>query len=194
MERENGNGNKVLLTVIGAATLLVAMVGATFAYFSATSNKPSVEVHTGSSSLTLTADSDHITNIRPTTFTDNTTADDDVNVAKITLTVGGSNTSDGTYDITMTPKDLSIPATLGQGTITDLKYAVYKDSTQKTGPTSFESESDPITIVDGESYSAGPITGTYYVYVWIDNKKEEQNNFQGLDFKLDFTAETKSAL
>lgn len=36
MERENGNGNTVLLTVIGVATLLVALVGATFAYFSAT--------------------------------------------------------------------------------------------------------------------------------------------------------------
>ena len=31
-----GNGNTVLLTVVGIATLLVALVGATFAYFSAT--------------------------------------------------------------------------------------------------------------------------------------------------------------
>lgn len=36
MDREKGNGNTVLLTVIGVATLLVALVGATFAYFSAT--------------------------------------------------------------------------------------------------------------------------------------------------------------
>ena len=33
---KNGNGNTVLLTVIGVATLLVALVGATFAYFTAT--------------------------------------------------------------------------------------------------------------------------------------------------------------
>lgn len=32
---ERGNGNTVLLTVIGVATLLVALVGATFAYFTA---------------------------------------------------------------------------------------------------------------------------------------------------------------
>lgn len=37
MERNN-NGNTVLLTVIGVATLLVALVGATFAYFTATVN------------------------------------------------------------------------------------------------------------------------------------------------------------
>lgn len=44
MERENnGNGNTVLLTVIGVATLLVALVGATFAYFSATLSNESNE-------------------------------------------------------------------------------------------------------------------------------------------------------
>jgi len=36
-ERENNKGNQVLLVVIGIATLLIAMVGATFAYFSANS-------------------------------------------------------------------------------------------------------------------------------------------------------------
>ncbi len=35
MDRERGDGNTILLTVIGVATLLVALVGATFAYFSA---------------------------------------------------------------------------------------------------------------------------------------------------------------
>ncbi len=44
MEKENnGNGNTVLLTVIGVATLLVALVGATFAYFSATITNESNE-------------------------------------------------------------------------------------------------------------------------------------------------------
>ena len=36
MNGERGNGNTVLLTVIGVSTLLVALVGATFAYFTAT--------------------------------------------------------------------------------------------------------------------------------------------------------------
>ncbi len=38
MNNGNGNGNTVLLTIIGIATLLVALVGATFAYFTATVN------------------------------------------------------------------------------------------------------------------------------------------------------------
>lgn len=44
MEKErNNNGNTILLTVIGVATLLVALVGATFAYFSATINNEQAE-------------------------------------------------------------------------------------------------------------------------------------------------------
>jgi len=43
-ENENNrNGNTVLLTVIGVATLLVALVGATFAYFSAQINNEQAE-------------------------------------------------------------------------------------------------------------------------------------------------------
>ena len=37
MEEKGKKGNQVLLTVIGVATLLIAMVGATFAYFTANS-------------------------------------------------------------------------------------------------------------------------------------------------------------
>ena len=34
----NGKGNMILLTIIAVATLLVAVIGATFAYISATKN------------------------------------------------------------------------------------------------------------------------------------------------------------
>lgn len=37
-QEERKNGNTVLLTIIGVATLLVALVGATFAYFTATAD------------------------------------------------------------------------------------------------------------------------------------------------------------
>lgn len=41
MDREKRDGNTILLTVIGVATLLVALVGATFAYFSTQINNES---------------------------------------------------------------------------------------------------------------------------------------------------------
>lgn len=49
-EEQKKNGNTVLLTVIGVATLLVALVGATFAYFTATAsntNNQSVTIQAG---------------------------------------------------------------------------------------------------------------------------------------------------
>ena len=54
---ERGNGNTVLLTVIGVATLLVALVGATFAYFTAnlTNNSSNITVTTSKlAGMTLT--------------------------------------------------------------------------------------------------------------------------------------------
>ena len=71
MERENGKG-KIALTVIGAATLLTALVGATFAYFSATSTTTTQTVTTANLNLSITADGDatHVTNIKPTTWSD----------------------------------------------------------------------------------------------------------------------------
>lgn len=43
IDMERGNGNTVLLTVIGVATLLVALVGATFAYFTANATSTSTQ-------------------------------------------------------------------------------------------------------------------------------------------------------
>ena len=48
MENRNENGRGIFYGVIGVATLVVAMIGATFAYFSA-------EATTGNSAMTATA-------------------------------------------------------------------------------------------------------------------------------------------
>lgn len=57
----SGKGNMVLLTVIAIATLLVAVVGATFAYFSATMNgsesSTTIEVTSGTLSTEYNGDS-----------------------------------------------------------------------------------------------------------------------------------------
>lgn len=57
----NGKGNMILLTVMSIATLLVAVVGATFAYFSATMGKgntsPTIEVTSGTISTEFNSDS-----------------------------------------------------------------------------------------------------------------------------------------
>lgn len=74
-ERKN-NGNTILLTVIGVATLLVALVGATFAYFSATvttTAKESMIIKTVAPiGLTYTGEDVSLPNAIPTAHADST--------------------------------------------------------------------------------------------------------------------------
>ena len=56
MEERKSNGNTILLTVIGIATLLVAIVGATFSFFTARINDPigsSIKIETATLEITF---------------------------------------------------------------------------------------------------------------------------------------------
>lgn len=137
--------NKILLTVIGAATLLVALVGATFAYFSATSESKDQTITTGSSSITLTAEHNKVANIKPTTFnktkadadaeankdlTDDDTLVNTSDVVRIKLNVSSDGNTKGTYDVTMKEPifSLNADATKTGGAISDIKYALYEEN------------------------------------------------------------------
>lgn len=50
---ENRRGSGIFLSVIGVATLIVAIIGATFAYFSATANSSNTAIQVGSTELDL---------------------------------------------------------------------------------------------------------------------------------------------
>ena len=53
MENENRKGNGIFLGVVGVATLVVAIIGATFAYFSASANSDTEAINTASTSVAL---------------------------------------------------------------------------------------------------------------------------------------------
>ena len=144
-----GNKHKVLLTVIGAGTLLVALAGATFAYFSATSTTTTRTVTTSSMDLTVAADTNttHITNIKPTTWDENDITQNvgNADIAKVSFKVTSSSTAAGTYQISMTAPRLALnsgtvveqePAegeeaeevALNGGSLDQVMYKVYKVS------------------------------------------------------------------
>jgi predicted ribosomally synthesized peptide with SipW-like signal peptide len=185
------NKNKVLLTVIGAATLLVALVGATFAYFSATSTTDAQTVTTGTSSITLNASKNTVANIKPTTFS-KATADTNTDVVKISLTVSGTTQTSGVYDIIMHEPAITLNANKTGGSVSDIKYAVYQGSTEKVAPTSFKGTVADTTILSDVEYAAGTLSGTYDVYVWIENKTDAQDALQEVSFDLSFTADAQS--
>lgn len=116
--------NTILLTVIAVATLLVAVVGATFAYFTATS-----------SSTPANADTGDVTTAQIASVNVTSTADKNayleypggisvlgagVQITKDAVSAGSTSTVD--YDVTLTYTN---------GTGTALKYTIYR--AEKTG-------------------------------------------------------------
>ena len=188
------NKNKVLLTVLSVATLLVALVGATFAYFSATDSSEQVEISTGAATISLEATNNSVSNIRPTTF-DKAKADsgDDKNIVKMTLNVTGTSNVAGSYAIKMNEPVITVGSDAEQGTVSDIKYSVYSSasSTPIIENASFTG-TEKVTPIAQNTFESGDVTGTYYVYVWVDNNDKEQNNLQDVSFKLTFTADVST--
>ena len=131
MERENNN--KALLLVVGAATLITAMVGATFAYFSATDTSETQTITTASSNMTVAAENNHVANIYPTSWTpgasmplasDITTSNDQV--IRIKVSVTGQSSSEGEYTLSMNQPLINMTASEpDQGAVADIKWAAY---------------------------------------------------------------------
>lgn len=144
--------NTVLLTVIAVATLLVAVVGATFAYFTATANTD----NTGAGS----------TNVQ----TRNDVGGVELKLAANTVSTDGDIQYPGGYVVTgatVTAKSLgtdnynvnyTLNGTITNGTDTELKYKVYQTTAQASGK-----------IVDGctmRQYQEG--TELRYTYMKAD--------------------------
>ena len=97
--------NKIILTVLAVLTLFIAILGATFAYFSAVSKSKPQIITTSSLSLSVTLKgSTHVTNIKPTTWVNKTSAEDNKDIAKIPFSVTAPAGVKATYNINMSTK------------------------------------------------------------------------------------------
>ncbi len=110
MENERKNNN-VLLTIIGAATLLVAIVGATFAYFSAADTVDVQDITTGELKVQATSGTVSQENIKPTDFTVEGLTDEiltkNTDVAQLPITVDFTGTTiDAYYNFYLTTTNL----------------------------------------------------------------------------------------
>ena len=143
-ERKNYNNKKMILTILGIAVLLVATIGATFAYFSATSKTVNQNVTTGELKVATTSTVANNTNLKPTTWDLDVMDNNDSNadIAKITLSVDTTGTSitTGTYDIQLTTTGIELKDQIDSssteggkidlvgGKLEDVKWALYKAS------------------------------------------------------------------
>lgn len=203
MDSDNRKG-KIALTVIGAATLLVAMTGATFAYFSAISKTTTQTVTTSSLNLTVSynGEDSNVKNIKPTTWandvdgkvaTANTTNKD---IIKFPFKVTGESSSAGTYKVnlqtsialnngTVVEEQGKDPVSLTGGEISDIKYRLYKaDGTPIGAEQSFAATTDTDIIDNGTINANVALDDQYVLYIYISKTEQPQNKLQGINFTV----------
>lgn len=191
MERENMKG-KIALTVIGAATLLVALAGATFAYFSATSVTEERTVTTSNLNLNvaINGSSAHVTNIKPTTWTSLDAAATNADISKIPFKVTGESSTNGTYVVNMQTSIALNPGTdadgkaLVGGEVGDIKYRLYKGDQEVIGETAFTASTNVDIVTNGAITAGTALNDEYMLYVYIKDNSGDQNKLQAIDFTI----------
>lgn len=172
--------NTVLLTVIAIATLLVAVVGATFAYFSANqTNTANVTVQaqtsendvftatgTGALSVSATGEEMQVGNASNDNAlkTDATAGNENVVVS---LTAGSEKAS-CTYDLVYTANTDQVfnatPAAKAAGLKElTLEGVVAEDGTKKFGPTDMDTIGAATLYAGTESETTGTVLGTFTI-------------------------------
>lgn len=196
---ENNNGRGLFYGVIGVATLIVAIIGATFAYFSVNAN---ITNNNGISGDTVNVSETTITGTL-TRVTQSTVAmvplktEDlqkgitgengqqciDKNGAKVcdiyTLTI--NNSSDAPVSLA---GDLTITAT----NMADLRWSLLESTTSATGATA--KDVNDTVIVANELLAANDGSKTYYFVIWFNETEENQNAQAGKSYTgtVTFTA------
>lgn len=196
---ENNNGRGLFYGVIGVATLIVAIIGATFAYFSVnasiTNNSDiagsTVELSDTTITGTLTRKTPSTVSMVPLKTEDlqkGITGEGgqqciDENGAKVcdiyTLTI--NNTSKA-------PVSLAGKLTITATDMADLRWSLLESPTSATGATAKE-VSDTV-IVANELLAANTGTKTYHFVIWFNETDLEQNTQAGKSYTgtVSFTA------
>lgn len=152
----NSNSSKqILLSVIGVAILVVAVVGVSFAFFNYTRIGLANTVKTGTISFNTSNSVINITNLFP--IAKSSVATDNTNVGIGTVTITGSTTYNKGIDFKVTAEDVSsnIGSTTGK-----LPISLKVTSTGLTSVTALGTNSGIMTInsyEDGNTITSGSV-------------------------------------
>ena len=196
---ENNNGRGLFYGVIGVATLIVAIIGATFAYFSVSANiankndiaGSTVELSDTTITGTLTRETPSTVSMVPLKTEElqrGITGEGgqkciDENGAKVcdiyTLTI--NNTSNA-------PVSLAGNLTITATDMADLRWSLLESPDSATGATA-KAVSDTV-IVANELLAAKTGTKTYHFVIWFNETEENQNTQAGKSYTgtVTFTA------
>lgn len=197
---ENNNGRGLFYGVIGVATLIVAIIGATFAYFSVSANITNNNGISGDTvNVSDTTITGTLTRVTPSTVsmvplktedlqTGITGADGkgqciDENGAKVcdiyTLTINNASSA---------PVSLAGDLTITATDMTDLRWSLLKNTTSAEG--AIAKEVGNTEIVANELLAAKTGEKTYHFVIWFNETELNQNAQAGKSYTgtVTFTA------
>ena len=198
---ENKNGRGIFLGVVSVATLIVAIIGATFAYFSAATNSAenAVAVTSGEApGLGFEASASNVAGVNLIPSTENIATYAAVLKTSDKCIDDNSNHVCGIYEFTITNQSTTaaqeVTTTLTTNTLTNfthLSYKVFKGSLSDTA-TSYANTTalygatpliakKLVPTVDGTDTIERFVipansSVTYTIILWLDETNESQNN------------------
>lgn len=193
MEKNNGRG--IFYGVIGVATLVVAIIGATFAYFASAGNTADNAIEANTADIANYAveivNSHAATGLIPVDSTDTNFASK-IGFAESFCKDVSDNTYPicGVYELKITNASAVAQQTyvnlkVSTNTFTNLKYAIYDGSSaisdgSFTAPTTalvptatFAASGNTQLTALGGNYTAGQAK-TFYIVVWLEETKTDQ--------------------
>ena len=180
------NSNSILLTVIGVATLLVALIGATFAYFTASSTSSNQNVEAGKLTISTVLGATSQNNIIPTTWDNSTMANNlsNDNIAKFTYTVDSTGTTvrGSVYDLKLTGAVTTTTVNNGVtsqgGDESEVLFKLVKDSSVVAQGNYSEIKAGK-NILTGQTIPVNGASVEYTLCVYIEESGENQDKLQG---------------
>lgn len=202
--------NNTLLTVLAVATLLVALAGASFAYFTATGEAASQNVSTGVLKISATAGSVKGSNVKPVLPTAIASVSDKLgnsDVVKLPITVDTTGTTiNANYNIYLTTatveegKGLDATTSTEFGNSSQIKWELVSvSSLDATTGTTIATGDFTNGDMDGTvalNSAALPVTkgAEYYmILIYIEDNGNVQDDLQGMTITATTTVKAQQA-
>ena len=186
LDKNERKGQGTFYLIIAMLTLVVAIVGATFAYFSLqASDENTIKGNAAQAGLSLEVRKvsvDASGDLVPLdeTLLEKAIAGDSATGSQMCVDKNG-NTVCQVYEVKVTNEGSAATAvngslTLSAETITNLKWQIMTDQSTPVTDTGQFKTTDDTELAKNDTVEANPGTKTYYIMIWIDEIESPQND------------------
>ena len=186
LDKNERKGQGTFYMIIAMLTLVVEIVGATFAYFSLqASDENTIKGNAAQAGLSLEVRKvsvDASGDLVPLdeTLLEKAIAGDSATGSQMCVDKNG-NTVCQVYEVKVTNEGSAATAingslTLSAETITNLKWQIMTDQSTPVTDTGQFKTTDDTEIAKNDTVEANPGTKTYYIMIWIDEIESPQND------------------